>query len=279
MHPYQNRQAVLTTKHGKLELFQTPFHELGLKISLAELDTDILGTFSGEVPRLKSPLDTALEKARLGMTATDSKLGFASEGTIGSDAQIPFLNSDVEIAVLVDDEAGIAIWESNRSLDIVAFRKEVGPETELMELLNQIDFPNQRLIASALGAKENFVLKGIAEVGQLESAIAQLAKESPSGKVLLEPDFRAHYCPSRRINIQRAAELLARRVATLCKSCGTPGFGQVRHETGLNCADCGLLDQDAISREVLCCVKCEYEEAGRTRNSYLSPENCNNCNP
>lgn len=279
MHPYQNSDAVLTTKHGKLELFQTAFQELGLKITVAELDTDALGTFSGETARVKSALDTAVEKARLGMAATGSKLGFASEGTIGSDALIPFLNSDVEVAVLVDDQAGIVIWESYRSLDIVAFRKEVGPETELMELLNQIDFPNQRLIVSSLGAKEVTVLKGIADMGQLQSTIAQLAEESQAGKVVLEPDFRAHYCPSRRINIQRAAELLARRVATLCKSCGTPGFGQVRHETGLHCAACGLLDQDAISREVLCCVKCELEEAGRTRDSYLSPENCSNCNP
>lgn len=279
MHPYQNIEAVLTTKHGKLKLFHEAFQELNMKIKAVELDTDVLGTFSGETPRLKSPLETAIAKAKMGLGESKARLGFASEGSIGSDALIPFANSDVEIAVLVDDETGIVIWESFRSLEIVAFQKEVDQNTDLTELLNQIDFPNQRLIASSVGTKASGVTKGIGQVAELEEAISQLATRSPSGKVLLEPDFRAHYCPSRSLNIRRAAELLAKRVATLCPECRSPGFGLIKYVTGLHCNSCGLLDEDAISCELLCCVKCEYQEKGNPRASSLSPEHCNNCNP
>jgi hypothetical protein len=279
MHPYQNIEAVLTTKHGKLELFQEAFQELDLKIKAVELDTDVLGTFSKEIPRLQSPLETALAKAKMGLAASKARLGFASEGSIGSDALIPFANSDVEIAVLVDDETGVEIWESFRSLEIVAFQREVDQNTDLSELLTQIDFPNQRLIASSVGIKASGFIKGIGQVFELEEAISQLSSESPSGKVLLEPDFRAHYCPSRSLNIRRAAELLAKRVAALCPECRSPGFGRIKYETGLHCNSCGLLNEDAITYELLCCVKCEHQERGNLRASSLSPEHCNYCNP
>lgn len=278
MHPYQNGEAVLTTKHGKLELFQPAFAELGLTIKLVELDTDAYGTFSGETPRLKSPLETAVAKARSGMAVSGVKLGFASEGTIGADAQMPFVNSDVELAVLVDDETGIVISESYRSLEIVAFQKSVDLDTDLSELLAQIDFPNQRLIARSEGNTENPAVKGIASQPELEGAIASLQDKSPSGKVLLEPDFRAHFCPSRRTNIEAVAKLLALRVQNLCKACESPGFGLLKYETGLNCADCGLLNPEAIARELICCVSCSHQEPGEQRPA-LSPANCNNCNP
>lgn len=278
MHPYQNGEAVLTTKHGKLELFQPAFAELGLKIELAELDTDAYGTFSGETPRLKSPLETAVAKARAGMAASGVKLGFASEGTIGADAQMPFVNSDVELAVLVDDEAGIVIWESYRSLEIVAFQKSVDLATDLSELLAQIDFPNQRLIARPEANTEHPAVKGIASLAELQGAIALLQARSPSAKVLLEPDFRAHFCPSRRRNIEAVAQLLAKRVQRLCKACQSPGFGLLRYETGMACAACGLLNPEAIARELLCCVSCSHQEPGEQRPA-LSPANCDNCNP
>lgn len=278
MHPYQNREAVITTKHGKLELFQPAFAALGLKIKAIELDTDAFGTFSGETPRLKSPLETAVAKARSGMAASGVKLGFASEGTIGADAQIPFVNSDVELAVLVDDDAGIVIWESYRSLEIVAFQKPVDLATDLSGLLEQIDFPNQRLIARPEGNPEQPAVKGIASLNELQGAIALLQDESPTGKVLLEPDFRAHFCPSRRPNIEAVAQLLAKRVQNLCKACQSPGFGLLRYETGLRCADCGLVNPEAISRELLCCVSCSHQEPGEQRPA-LSPANCDNCNP
>lgn len=53
-HPFQGRDWVIATRHGK-EAVLAPILEnaLGLRITVPpDLDTDVLGTFSGEVPRL-----------------------------------------------------------------------------------------------------------------------------------------------------------------------------------------------------------------------------------
>ena len=49
-----------------------------------DADTDVLGTFTGDVPRPGSPFETAVAKARIGMGLTGCSLGLASEGTMDS---------------------------------------------------------------------------------------------------------------------------------------------------------------------------------------------------
>ena len=49
----------------------------------AEVDTDRLGTFTGEVERPGPPRETALMKARLGQRATGLPRALASEGVFG----------------------------------------------------------------------------------------------------------------------------------------------------------------------------------------------------
>ena len=49
----------------------------------AEVDTDRLGTFTGEVERPGPPRETALMKARLGQGATGLPCALASEGAFG----------------------------------------------------------------------------------------------------------------------------------------------------------------------------------------------------
>ena len=67
MHPYKNQLAILTTKHEKLPLIAPAMLAVvGLEVTDINLDTDQLGTFSGELPRTASPLETAITKAKLG---------------------------------------------------------------------------------------------------------------------------------------------------------------------------------------------------------------------
>ena len=63
---YAGRRAVLTTMHGKEEAIRPPFETLlGLRIEGSEgIDTDSLGTFTGEIAREGSMLDIAIRKAR-----------------------------------------------------------------------------------------------------------------------------------------------------------------------------------------------------------------------
>ena len=280
MHPYKNQPAILTTKHDKLSLIAPSMQsDVGLEVTDINLDTDLLGTFSGEIARSGSPLETAIAKAKLGIEVTGIPIGLASEGSIGPDPQNPFLISDIEIVVLVDQEKDLVIYESHRSFEIVAATQEVSPGEDLGSFLAKADFPSHHLIAKASTHGGLRTLKGIDTHLALETAINELAGHSENGKVTLETDFRANHSPSRRANIQAAAQKLAARLAQLCKSCGTPGFGRVSYVTGVKCSGCGMQNPDAIAAERLCCVSCEFEIPGENIASSIPPERCEWCNP
>jgi hypothetical protein len=59
---YEGRSAVLATKHDKLSLITPPLAATGLIVVAVAVDTDQLGTFSGEVSRPAAPLDTAIAR-------------------------------------------------------------------------------------------------------------------------------------------------------------------------------------------------------------------------
>ena len=280
MHPYKNQPAVLTTKHDKLSLIAPSMQsKVGLEVTDINLDTDQLGTFSGEIARSGSALETAIAKAKLGIEATGIPIGLASEGSIGPDPQNPFLTSDIEIVVLVDQERDLVIYESHRAFEIVAATVEVSPGEDLTSFLARADFPSHHLIAKASAHGELRTLKGIGTQLALQAAINELAVHSDSGKVTLETDFRANHSPSRRVNIQAAAQKLATRLAQLCESCGTPGFGRVSYVTGVKCSGCGMENPEAVAAERLCCVSCEFAIARKSIASSIPPERCDWCNP
>jgi len=66
---YQDQTIAFLTQHGKEDLLRPLLAPaLGCQLVRAEgFDTDTLGTFSGEIPRPDTQLQTARQKARLGM--------------------------------------------------------------------------------------------------------------------------------------------------------------------------------------------------------------------
>jgi hypothetical protein len=279
-HPYLGRGVVLTSKHQKLHLIAPPFeNELSIEMVELDLDTDQFGTFSGEKPRTLSQLETAVAKARLGMTHAGVSLGIASEGAIGADFLIPFLNSDIEILVFIDSELDLIISESYRSFDITAVSRTIMHGANLDELLLSADFPRHGLIVRTETNGKSKSIKGINEINSLYEAIDSLMRESNNGQVTVESDLRAHFSPSRRQNISRAAELLAARVASLCPSCNTPGWGRTSFTRGLSCSSCGLENIEAIRSEILGCNRCDFTAPGNLIAASLDPARCIECNP
>ena len=280
-HPYQDIEAVVTTKHFKTPLFENEYSRaLNWKLQTADLDTDALGTFSGEIERTGSPLETAVKKARMGIEETGIPFGLASEGSVSNDPFVQLLISDIETVVFVDNARDLVISESYRSFEIVALQKEVDTNTDLGEFLMRVDFPNHALIAKIKSPNGKVTaIKGITDDAHLRRAITELAEKSPNKKVTLEPDLRAHFSPTRQVNIKNAAELLLKRISQLCPSCQTPGFGKITYEKGLNCSDCGTLNPEAIKSEVLNCISCPYAEAGKLLAANLEPRFCPVCNP
>lgn len=271
---------VLTSKHQKLALIAPPLQER-FDITLFEvpLDTDLLGTFTGEKERELSQLETAISKARMGIQASGLSFGIGSEGAIGLDSEMPFLNSDLEVLVLVDNQRNIVISEHLRSFEIIAATRTVRPGEDLTDFLQRADFPHHGLIAKTQSEKQLDCVKGITDYAELIQAIESLSQSAADGVVTIESDLRAHYSPSRRENIKKVAELLAIRIEGQCPQCATPGWGKVGYERGLSCSECQLEKAEAIHREILGCVACDFQSLGKIIAETVDPAQCAQCNP
>lgn len=267
----------MPTKHNKAQLVTKHFNDiLAMQVQEVVVDTDVFGTFSGEIERVGTPLETAVKKARVGIETTGNPFAIASEGSVGPDPIFGFINANIETMVFVDDELGIQVHETIKSNDIVAFSTTT-IKNDLEEFLKKADFPNHALIVkpnSGQGA-----IKGIRDLVGLKEAIRKSQDLSADGEAIIESDLRAMCSPSRQKNISAVALKLVQRLAVTCPDCQTPGWGLTSYTRGVECSECGDFSTDAISREVLGCFKCEYTALGAVINVTLDPARCMSCNP
>lgn len=277
-HPYTNTRAVLATQHRKSEAIAPVFKEfLGMDIEEVFVDTDSLGTFSGEIERVGSARDVVIAKARMGIKASGHPVALASEGSIGADPFLPFINSDIELIAFVDENLNFELVESFRSTEIIAATMKVTSVSNLDDFLRKADFPNHKLLIKAGTGKATFSVKGIDNQRLLEDSLSKALEIYP--EVILESDLRAHCSPSRMANIGRAAEKIARRLSQQCPECQSPGWGVIGAIRGLPCSECGEISEEHVRAHLLGCVKCDFTEQGKDLAESISPANCNLCNP
>ncbi len=283
MHPYAGRRASLATKHGKEGQIARPLHAaLNLHVCVpSTIDTDLLGTFTGEIPRHGSPAQVVLQKARMGMEITGLPLGLANEGSFGPHPAFPLITADTELLVFVDDERGIHIQESVVSERVVAAQTTARSITDIAPFLTRVSFPSHGLIVrpNAL-LQPDLIFKGITDSVVLAEKLKFAAEKSPDGFALVETDLRAHMNPTRRRVIRQLAVRLARRLVHLCPACHTPGWGLVDHLYGLPCEWCGEAT-DLVREDILGCPACSYRQYQARADGllYASPTHCNACNP
>jgi len=285
-HPYFGRRAVLASMHGKEAALALPFMtELGVELIAAPgIDTDQLGTFSGEIERIGSMLDVAERKARLGMEAAGCDLGLASEGSFGPHPQIPFLPAGRELLTFIDEGRGLRISEALITKTNYA-RTSVGETAELQDFLTRIGFPSHAVVVSPQRASRTLpagapLFKGVKDLGTLTQAVALCAKVGDEGKAFVETDMRAHMNPTRMQSLRPLAERLAQRLAHLCPDCLVPGYGRVDVVQGLPCSACG--EPTAWTHlDVYGCMSCGVREHRPRADGLLTtePVNCPACNP
>ena len=94
--------------HGKERVIAPVLEQaLGCRVfCVGGFDTDTLGSFSRETPRLTSALATCRRKAEVGMGLACTSLGLASEGTFNNDPWSGLLPWNVEILVFIDHTHG-----------------------------------------------------------------------------------------------------------------------------------------------------------------------------
>ena len=277
-HPYWGAKAVLTTKHRKgLQIAPAFSKHLNMEVEELNLDTDQLGTFSGEIERIGNAREAVIKKAELGISISGSTIGIASEGSIGVDPFIPFINSDIELIALVDQERSLTIIESLRSTEIIAHTLKISKETKLDNFLLKADFPNHNLIVRSEDKPVSFCVKGINNKKDLDQAIADGFKDFP--ELVIENDLRAHCSPSRQKNISALAEKFALRLSHLCPECQAPGWGVISYKKGLPCQECGEISEEALAQEIQGCGRCEFTQVGKTLAESIDPAQCQLCNP
>lgn len=278
---YQDKEILLTTLHEKSKAISYPFSKiLGANVLEVRCNTDSLGTFSGEIKRKDSALKTAESKARLGMQQLQSSIGLANEGSFGPHPFIPFISSDTEIIIFIDDNLEIKIHET-----LIDPRNNFAQESfssidKIGQFLKKINFPSHGVIVKAnQWDQDKSIFKGIVNKADLERAFKLAKNQSTDSKVWLESDMRAHVNPTRMRVIRKLAIKLALRIKNSCPSCDLPGFGKVISVIGLPCEYCGL-ETESIKEHIIGCVGCKYTENRLvTKKEFSSAFYCKICNP
>ena len=280
---YGQRTAVLATKHAKERALGWPLSR-GLGLSLlvpAGIDTDTLGTFTGEIPREGTPAEVVRRKARLGMAAAHVPIGLASEGSFGPHPLMHFLPSDFEVLVFVDDEEGFTVSVEVVTTDTNYAQQRCTTFDELLTFASRVRFPSHALIVRPAGNPDpTLIRKGVSDHEALQLALQQAIDASPEHAASIETDMRAHANPTRMRVLRHLGARLARRLRTLCPECDCPGFGKTGAEPGLACEDCGTTTELTL-REIHGCPRCQEQRHyprpdGRAA---ASAQHCPLCNP
>lgn len=101
---FENRTLFIATKHKKEEVIRPIFESsIGVKCIVPEnFDTDLLGTFSGDIERSLSPVDAAREKCFLIVNNYGGELVVASEGSFFPHPVVGFFPINEEILLFLD---------------------------------------------------------------------------------------------------------------------------------------------------------------------------------
>lgn len=277
---FEGRTLVIASMHQKEQVLQ-PLLEEGLKVSVSVADglnTDLLGTFSGEVERIADPLTTARKKGELAMELTGCDLALASEGSFGAHPATFFLPANEEWLLLQDRKNGLEIYARHLST-ATNFAGQAFSSLEQLEVFtDKAGFPSHGLILRRSKDKLEGIVKGITDPNQLRTAAIQLLETHGAGYV--ETDMRAMFNPSRMQVIGETARLLLQKLNSSCPSCQLPGFTVTAAEPGLPCSLCGTPSSAALAH-LLVCGHCQHQEKvvfpqGKKAED---PQYCQVCNP
>ncbi|WP_395693417.1 DUF6671 family protein [Nocardioides sp.] len=281
-HPHRGALAAVATRHRKTPLLARALGGPGgLRLRTVPVDTDAFGTFTGDVTRTGTAVETAVAKARCGVRVAGHPVGLASEGSFAPHPVVGFVTHQVEQVVLVDVRTDLVVvgraeapapwagsWVAEDPEDVRALGELLAGSGQ--RLVVRPDDP----VAAGRGIG---VTKGIERADDLGGAVELAVAASGTGRARVETDLRAHVCPRRHPVLLGAARDLAVRLRTRCVSCGSPGFGRNGTVPGAPCAWCARPTAEPLAR-VDSCPACELRvetAVGRP----ADPGRCSHCNP
>lgn len=277
---FAGRKLVIATMHRKQQVLQPLLEEaLGVECILPKIfNSDLLGTFSGEVEREWNPLDVAIKKCEAAMLETNTTLAVASEGSFGPHPYIGFIPADEELLVLVDKQYELIIKVKELSTATNFGGRVIYSKEDALAFAESVLFPSHALIVKK--AKNNFtdIYKGIHDRENYLQIVSNFLTEN--GSAYVETDMRANFNPSRMLVIGEACKKLIAAIKHSCKNCGIPGFSITEVIGGLPCTVCGTPTR-STKAVIYTCEKCNYKEKVDYPNNKITedPMYCDICNP
>ncbi|RTZ03901.1 hypothetical protein EKL98_10455 [Flavobacterium bomense] len=277
---FEGRQLLIATKHHKEKVI-APIFEKGLGVHCfvpESYDSDIFGTFSGEVERKNTAVETVRAKCLAAMEEFDCDLAIASEGSFGSHPSIFFAQADDEFLIFIDKKNDLEIIARELSLETNFYGENISSKEMLLDFANKIQFPAHAIILRSKPDDLTTLVKGITTKGELEDTFQHLVNKY--GSVYAETDMRALYNPTRMGVIKVAAQKLLETIKTECPSCKAPGYCVIDAKQGLPCSWCSAPTRSTLSF-IYSCKKCCFSSEKMYPHQKITEEPgfCDSCNP
>jgi hypothetical protein len=277
---FVDRRLVIATKHEKEKVIGPLIDKyLGAEWFVdPTFDTDLLGTFSGEIERKDDPLITLKNKCLVAMEVTNCDLGIASEGSFGPHPTFFFGHADDELLIFIDKKNNLEIYARELSTDANFGGSIIKNLAEARDFASKYDFPSHALILKNQREDFDYIKKGIKNHSDLENYFQECFSEY--GSVYLETDMRAMYNPTRMKVIECAAQKLMEKINSKCPECETHGFSVSDAKPGLRCEWCSS-PTDSTLYHLMTCKKCNFSEKQYYPNGkkFENPMYCSICNP
>ncbi len=277
---FTGRKLIIATKHKKETVIEPLFRKaFGVECFVdPTFDSDLLGTFTGEIERVEGPMDTLRQKCLLAMQSNNCDLGLASEGSFGSHPSYFFVPADDELMIFIDQKYNLEIMARSLSTATNFNGKYLTNEKELKEFATLVDFPSHGLIIKKDKGDLSFIKKGIHEEIELFKHFNYCLNRF--GGAYIETDMRAMHNPMRMEVIRDAAIRLIEKINSKCPKCSVPGYSIGELIKGLPCNYCGNPTNSILCHSYTC-AHCDYQEEKMHPNGkkFEEPMYCDICNP
>jgi hypothetical protein len=278
---FEGRTVVLATMHGKEKVIAPILEkELGVKVIIPQnFDSDQFGTFTRDKARTGSQLEAARFKALAAMKLTGADIGVASEGSFGTDPSIPFIQSNLELVILIDTKNNLEIRGYHRTPDTNMSGRYVTSVEEAIRFADEVGFPDHAVVVRKSEKRNSYIQKGIQSRDELVREVKKLLSGIFTRRVYIETDMRAHMNPTRMDKIEHATNNLISNINSLCPECGAPGFVMSEVKSYMRCGQCDRPTKSPLSH-MWRCQKCNTEKTiTRNDKEYEDPGMCTWCNP
>jgi hypothetical protein len=277
---FEGRSLVVASMHGKDSVIAPIVQkELGVNCFVhSGFNSDLFGTFSGEVERVDDVMTVLRNKCLQAMELSNCDLSISSEGSFGQHPFIPFVTGDDELIMFLDKKNNIEIVAREVSVTTNFNGALVYSKGELVQFAERALFPSHALIIRENELSFKNIKKGIISWAELYKLFNELHFQN--GFAYIETDMRAMHNPTRMAVIKEAALKLVRKIKSFCPQCSLPGFDVTSHRKGLKCSNCGMPTKSIFSH-IYECKRCSYSVENKFPYGkyYEEPMFCDFCNP